>query len=100
MHKFPQAAEFQARMLKGLQKLYHPNNGKLGLAAMRAGVAHWHAGMIEAGHGMICKAYAVLMVSHGPNHAVTKDLEVIRRQTEQELRIFNAAKKQPMSTRH
>jgi len=100
LHLFPLVAQYQARMIQGYRKLLHPNNGQLGLATMRAGVAHWHAGMIEAGHGMICKSYAILMVSHGPNHAVTRDLEVIRRQTEQELRIFNAAKNQPMSARH
>jgi len=100
MQMFHQAAEYQRKMIEAYRKLLHPNNGQLGLATMRAGVAHWHAGMIEAGHGMICKSYAILMVSHGPNHAVTKDLEVIRRQTEKELRIFNAAKNQPMSARH
>lgn len=43
---------------------------------MRAGVTHWHASLIEAGHGMICKAYAILLVTHGPTHPITKDLEV------------------------
>jgi len=99
-HMSTQGAAYAARMLQGYTKLYHHNNGQLGLATMRAGVAHWHAGLIEAAHGMICKAYAILMVSHGPNHAITRDLEVIRRQTEQELRIFNAAKNQPMDARH
>ncbi len=46
------------------------------MAAMRAGVTHWQAGEIEVGHGMICKAYAILMVTHGPMHPITKDLEV------------------------
>lgn len=46
------------------------------MATMRAGVTHWHAGLIEVGHGMICKAYAILMITHGPNHPITKDLEV------------------------
>lgn len=46
------------------------------MATMRAGVTHWHAGLIEVGHGMICKAYAILMVTHGPSHPITKDLEV------------------------
>lgn len=46
------------------------------MATMRAGVTHWHAGLIKVGHEMICKAYAILMVTHGPNHAITKDLEV------------------------
>lgn len=43
---------------------------------MRAGVTHWQAGHIEVAHGMICKAYAILMVTHGPTHPITKDLEV------------------------
>lgn len=46
------------------------------MAIMRAGVTHWHAGLIKVGHEMICKAYAILMVTHGPNHPITKDLEV------------------------
>lgn len=46
------------------------------MAIMRAGITHWHAGQIEVGHGMICKAYGILMVTHGPNHAITRDLEV------------------------
>lgn len=46
------------------------------MAAMRAGVNHWQAGLIEVGHGMVCKAYAILMVTHGPTHPITKDLEV------------------------
>lgn len=46
------------------------------MAIMRAGVTHWHAGKIEVGHGLICKAYGILMVTHGPNHSITKDLEV------------------------
>lgn len=46
------------------------------MAAMRAGVNHWQAGLIEVGHGMVCKAYAILMVTHGPLHPITKDLEV------------------------
>lgn len=46
------------------------------MAIMRAGVTHWHAGQIESGHGMICQAYRILMVTHGPNHAITRDLEV------------------------
>lgn len=58
------------------RKLYHPNNAALGMAAMRAGVNHWQAGLIEIGHAMVCKAYAILMVSHGPTHPITKDLEV------------------------
>lgn len=58
------------------RKLFHPNNAQLGLAIMRAGVTHWHAGQIEQGHGMICRAYSILMVTHGPNHVTTKDLEV------------------------
>lgn len=46
------------------------------MAAMRAGVTHWQAGEIEIAHGMICKAYAILMITHGPTHPITKDLEV------------------------
>lgn len=46
------------------------------MATMRAGVTHWQAGLIEVGHGMICKAYAILMITHGPTHPITKDLEV------------------------
>uniref|UniRef100_H3C8T2 [histone H3]-lysine(4) N-trimethyltransferase n=1 Tax=Tetraodon nigroviridis TaxID=99883 RepID=H3C8T2_TETNG len=42
-------------------KLYPPNNAALGMAAMRAGVNHWQAGLIEVGHGMVCKAYAILL---------------------------------------
>lgn len=58
------------------RKLYHPNNAQLGLALMRAGVTHWHAGQVEVGHKMICNAYRIMMVTHGPNHSITKDLEV------------------------
>ena len=57
-------------------KIYHPNNAALGLATMRSGVSHWQAGLIDVGHGMICKAYAILMVTHGPTHPITQDLEV------------------------
>lgn len=57
------------------RKLYHPNNAQLGMAMMRAGLTNWHAGNIEVGHGMICKAYAILLVTHGPSHPITKDLE-------------------------
>lgn len=46
------------------------------MAIMRAGVVHWHAGQIEEAHGLICKAYRILLATHGPNHAITKDLEV------------------------
>ena len=46
------------------------------MATMRAGVTHWQAGKIEVGHGMICKAYAILQRTHGPTHPITKDLEV------------------------
>ncbi|KAJ8340157.1 hypothetical protein SKAU_G00347900 [Synaphobranchus kaupii] len=37
---------------------------------------------------MICKAYAILLVTHGPLHAITRDLETMRMQTEMELRMF------------
>lgn len=57
------------------RKLYHPNNAQLGMAIMRAGLTNWHAGNIEVGHSMICKAYAILLVTHGPSHPITKDLE-------------------------
>ena len=56
--------------------LYHPTNAQLGMAIMRAGVTHWHAGQIEAGHELICKAYGILLITHGPNHPITRDLEV------------------------
>lgn len=46
------------------------------MAIMRAGVTHWHAGLIESAHGLICRAYAILLITHGAHHAITKDLEV------------------------
>lgn len=82
------AAEYSRKMMDGYLKLYHPNNANLGMTAMRSGVSHWQAGRIETGHGMICKAYAILQVTHGPTHPITKDLEQIRMQTEMELRMF------------
>ncbi|KAJ8287223.1 hypothetical protein GJAV_G00049060 [Gymnothorax javanicus] len=85
---FSEAADFARRMVEGYMKLYHPNNAQLGMATMRAGVTHWHAGLIEVGHSMICKAFAILQVTHGPCHAITKDLEAMRMQTEMELRMF------------
>ncbi|KAM9323525.1 histone-lysine N-methyltransferase SMYD1a [Pholidichthys leucotaenia] len=85
---FTEAAEYARRMVEGYTKLYHPSNAQLGLAMMRAGVIHWHGGQIEVGHGLICKAYRILMVTHGPNHAITKDLEAMRTQTEVELKVF------------
>uniref|UniRef100_A0A671UXK6 [histone H3]-lysine(4) N-trimethyltransferase n=1 Tax=Sparus aurata TaxID=8175 RepID=A0A671UXK6_SPAAU len=85
---FEDAAEYARKMVDGYVKLYHPNNAALGMAAMRAGVNHWQAGLIEIGHAMVCKAYAILMVSHGPTHPITKDLEAMRMQTEMELRMF------------
>ncbi|XP_029300062.1 histone-lysine N-methyltransferase SMYD1a [Cottoperca gobio] len=88
LQSFSEAADYAQRMVQGYIKLYHPNNAQLGLAIMRAGVTHWHAGQIEEGHGMICKAYGILMVTHGPNHAITKDLESMRMQTELELKMF------------
>ncbi|KAM6985133.1 histone-lysine N-methyltransferase Smyd1-like [Aplochiton taeniatus] len=88
LQHFGEAAEFARRMVEGYTKLYHHNNAQLGMATMRAGVTHWHAGSIEEGHGMICKAYAILMITHGPNHPITKDLEAMRVQTELELRMF------------
>ncbi|XP_008300623.1 histone-lysine N-methyltransferase SMYD1-like [Stegastes partitus] len=88
MKVFSEAADYARRMVEGYTKLYHPNNAQLGMAIMRAGVTHWHAGQIEAGHGLICKAYGILLVTHGPNHAITKDLETMRTQTEMELKMF------------
>ncbi|XP_035628147.1 histone-lysine N-methyltransferase Smyd1-like isoform X1 [Oncorhynchus keta] len=85
---FSEAAEYAGRLVEGYMKLYHPNNAHLGMATMRAGVTHWHAGLIKVGHEMICKAYAILMVTHGPSHPITKDLESMRMQTEIELRMF------------
>ncbi|XP_069488299.1 histone-lysine N-methyltransferase SMYD1 isoform X2 [Ambystoma mexicanum] len=88
LQSFETAADYARRMVEGYMKLYHPNNAQLGMALMRAGVTHWHAGIIDVGHGMICKAYAVLLVTHGPTHPITKDLEVIRSQTEMEMRMY------------
>ncbi|XP_066483075.1 histone-lysine N-methyltransferase SMYD1 isoform X1 [Tiliqua scincoides] len=85
---FDEAAGYSKRMVDGYLKLYHPNNAQLGMALMRTGVTHWHAGLIEVGHGMICKAYAILLVTHGPSHPITKDLEGMRIQSEMELRMF------------
>ncbi|XP_053219030.1 histone-lysine N-methyltransferase SMYD1 isoform X3 [Podarcis raffonei] len=85
---FDEAAGYSKRMVDGYMKLYHPNNAQLGMALMRAGVTQWHAGLIEAGHGMICKAYAILLVTHGSTHPITKDLEAMRVQSEMELRMF------------
>ncbi|XP_071750927.1 histone-lysine N-methyltransferase SMYD1b isoform X1 [Centroberyx gerrardi] len=85
---FDDAADYARKMVDGYIKLYHPNNAALGMATMRAGVTHWQAGLIEVGHGMICKAYAILMITHGPTHPITKDLEAMRMQTEMELRMF------------
>ncbi|XP_034997391.1 histone-lysine N-methyltransferase SMYD1a [Hippoglossus stenolepis] len=88
LQSFSEAADYAHRMVQGYTKLYHPNNALLGMAIMRAGVTHWHAGQIEAGHRMICTAYGILMVTHGPNHAITRDLESMRTQTEMELKMF------------
>uniref|UniRef100_A0A6P8RTG8 [histone H3]-lysine(4) N-trimethyltransferase n=1 Tax=Geotrypetes seraphini TaxID=260995 RepID=A0A6P8RTG8_GEOSA len=88
LQNFEEAAEYARRMVEGYLKLYHSNNAQLGMAVMRAGVTHWHAGLIEVGHSMICKAYAILLVTHGPTHPITKDLEAMRVQTEMELRMF------------
>ncbi|KAM6903002.1 histone-lysine N-methyltransferase SMYD1-like [Xenentodon cancila] len=88
MQKFSEAADFARRMVDGYKKLYHPYNPLLGMAIMRTGVTHWHAGQLKVGHGMICKAYRILMVTHGPNHSVTRDLEKMRTQTEKELKML------------
>ncbi|XP_071394616.1 histone-lysine N-methyltransferase SMYD1b [Centroberyx affinis] len=85
---FDDAADYARKMVDGYIKLYHPNNAALGMATMRAGVTHWQAGLIDVGHGMICKAYAILMITHGPTHPITKDLEAMRMQTEMEFRMF------------
>ncbi|KAG8591151.1 hypothetical protein GDO81_000063, partial [Engystomops pustulosus] len=88
LQMFEEAAENAKKMVDGYLKIYHPNNAQLGMSIMRAGVTHWHAGLIEVGHGMICKAFAILLITHGPSHPITKDLEVMRGQTEMELRMF------------
>uniref|UniRef100_A0A8C6UTN1 [histone H3]-lysine(4) N-trimethyltransferase n=1 Tax=Neogobius melanostomus TaxID=47308 RepID=A0A8C6UTN1_9GOBI len=88
LQSFDDAAEYSRRMVEGYIKIYSPNNAALGMAAMRAGVNLWQAGQIEIAHGMICKAYSILMVTHGPTHPITKDLEEMRVQTEMELRMF------------
>ncbi|KAJ3603896.1 hypothetical protein NHX12_028637 [Muraenolepis orangiensis] len=85
---FDDAADLSRKMVDGYNKLYHPNNAALGLSTMRAGVTHWQGGNIDVGHGMICKAYAILMITHGPTHPITKDLEAMRMQTEMEFRMF------------
>uniref|UniRef100_A0A8C6LT06 [histone H3]-lysine(4) N-trimethyltransferase n=1 Tax=Nothobranchius furzeri TaxID=105023 RepID=A0A8C6LT06_NOTFU len=112
LQNFEEAAEYARKMVEGYMKLYNPNNAALGMAAMRAGVTHWQAGLIEVAHGMICKAYAILMVTHGPTHPITKDLEAMRMQTEMELRMFKqneyvyhsmreaALKNKPMTMMH
>lgn len=86
--KFSEAAGYARKLVEGYTKLYHPNNAQLGLALMRAGVTHWHDGQVEVGHKMICNAYRIMMVTHGPNHSITKDLEAIRSQTEFELKAL------------
>lgn len=91
---YAEAADYARKMVEGYAQLYHPNSAQLGLAVMRAGVTHWHAGQIEQGHGLICKAYSILMISHGPNHAITRDLESMRAQTEIELKIFKQNEKE------
>lgn len=88
LQAYEEASHYARRMVDGYMKLYHHNNAQLGMAVMRAGLTNWHAGHIEVGHGMICKAYAILLVTHGPSHPITKDLEAMRMQTEMELRMF------------
>ncbi|XP_059819411.1 histone-lysine N-methyltransferase SMYD1b isoform X1 [Hypanus sabinus] len=85
---FEEAAGYAKQMVEGYLKLYHHNNAQLGMALMRAGVTHWHAGLIEPGHAMICQAYGIILVTHGSTHPITKDLETMRCQTEMELRMF------------
>ncbi|XP_077593293.1 histone-lysine N-methyltransferase Smyd1-like [Stigmatopora nigra] len=91
---FSEAAGYAHRMVDGYKKLYPHFNAQLGLAYMRAGVIHWQSGQIEVGHSMICKACSILMVTHGPNHSIARDLESLRVQTELELK----KKKEMMST--
>lgn len=93
LRNFKEAAECANRMVAGYAKLYHPNNAQLGMAIMRAGVTNWHAGNIEQGHNMICQAYGILLVTHGPHHPITHDLEMMRTQTEMELRMFRQNEK-------
>ncbi|XP_007175368.2 histone-lysine N-methyltransferase SMYD1 isoform X1 [Balaenoptera acutorostrata] len=88
LQAFEEASHYARRMVDGYMKLYHPNNAQLGMAIMRTGLTNWHAGNIEVGHSMICKAYGILLVTHGPSHPITKDLEAMRMQTEMELRMF------------
>ncbi|XP_072433194.1 histone-lysine N-methyltransferase Smyd1-like isoform X2 [Chiloscyllium punctatum] len=88
LQHFEEAAGYAKRMVEGYRKLYHHNNAQLGMSLMRAGVTHWHAGLIEPGHAMICQANGILLVTHGPTHPITKDVETMRCQTEMELRMF------------
>uniref|UniRef100_A0A8C5A450 [histone H3]-lysine(4) N-trimethyltransferase n=1 Tax=Gadus morhua TaxID=8049 RepID=A0A8C5A450_GADMO len=88
MHAFAEAAAYSRKTIDGYMALHHPTNAQLGMAIMRAGVTHWHAGQIEVGHELICKAYGILLITHGPNHPITQDLESMRRQTEMELKMF------------
>ncbi|TRY66272.1 hypothetical protein DNTS_026229 [Danionella cerebrum] len=88
LQQFQEAAAYTLRLVEGYAKLYHCNNAQLGLSIMRAGVTHWHAGLIQEAHELICKAYAILMITHGTHHPISRDLETMRRQTEQELRLF------------
>ncbi|XP_078264966.1 histone-lysine N-methyltransferase SMYD1b isoform X2 [Rhinoraja longicauda] len=88
LQQFEEAADYAKQMVEGYQKLYHHNNAQLGMALMRAGVTHWHAGLIEPGHAMICQAYGIILVTHGSTHPISKDLEAMRCQTEMELRMF------------
>ncbi|XP_063066560.1 histone-lysine N-methyltransferase SMYD1a [Engraulis encrasicolus] len=90
---FKEAAECANRMVAGYSKLYPANNAQMGMAIMRAGVTNWHAGNIEQGHNLICQAFGILMVTHGPHHPITMDLEMMRTQTEMELKLYkqNAA---------
>ncbi|KAB0404896.1 hypothetical protein E2I00_016678, partial [Balaenoptera physalus] len=74
LQAFEEASHYARRMVDGYMKLYHPNNAQLGMAIMRTGLTNWHAGNIEVGHSMICKAYGILLA--------------MRMQTEMELRMF------------
>nr|XP_032800108.1 histone-lysine N-methyltransferase SMYD1-like [Petromyzon marinus] len=88
LQSFNEAATFAQRTVDAIEKIYHPNNAQLGMMVMRAGVTHWHAGLIDKAHAHVCRALGILMVTHGPLHPITRDLEGLRVQTEMELRLF------------
>uniref|UniRef100_A0A8C4Q088 Uncharacterized protein n=1 Tax=Eptatretus burgeri TaxID=7764 RepID=A0A8C4Q088_EPTBU len=83
-----EATQFALLTVTGYRKIYPPFHATLGLAMLRAGMTHWQAGCIEEAHGLLCQAMSVLLVTHGPLHPITKDLQALRVQTEMELRMF------------